>query len=177
MSRKYQQCNTSLCFEDLSFMKEGEPSRTVDKSCITDPTPHNRLPIAARQHAHLHKECHGPVLRFCSSGVWSVHQCTAVVAKGKQSFLKVCPKDLFIYLFIWISSTRSVISVSAREQSFRMCSTAQLQADPWFVRSKVKGGKKYRQCSVLTVKTLKKQLAFSAWAHMQSWVRQYKTIL
>lgn len=26
-------------------MKEGEPSRTVDKSCITDPTPHNRLPV------------------------------------------------------------------------------------------------------------------------------------
>ena len=161
MSRKYQQSNTSLCFEDLSFMKEGEPSRTVDKSCITDPTPHNRLPVAARQHAHLHKECHGPVLRFCSSGVWS----------------RFVLRTLFFYLFIWISSTRSVISVSAREQSFRMCSTAQLQADPWFVRSKVKGGKKYRQCSVLTVKTLQKQLAFSAWAHMQSWVRQYKTIL
>lgn len=119
MSRKYQQSNTSLCFEDLSFMKEGEPSRTVDKSCITDPTPHNRLPVAARQHAHLHKECHGPVLRFCSSGVWSVHQCTAVVAKGKLSFLKVCPKD-FIFLFIYLNKQHS-------QCYFCECQRAELQ--------------------------------------------------
>lgn len=91
-------------------------------------------------------------------------QCMAVVAKGNRSLFKACPKHFFFFL-IWISSTLRVTSVSAREQSFRTRNTAQLHSDLYIPSS---GGKKYQQCSVLTVKSLQKQLAFSAWTHVPS---------